>query len=172
MTEINRDREADLEKLADAFFECLEMSRIEFGGIGLDGKRPFGSSNPETDILQIIGMKPANSNGYTEEEEEYAENLYREHLIYYLRSRWEKDETEEVEKETTEKGKPASKPMTDAELMALSAYHFGQSILMQADNQSRESQGLAPAWDSGCGDEHGDLMLAELERRGVLGGGR
>jgi hypothetical protein len=59
--------------------------------------------------------------------------------------------------------------LSDAELMALAAYHFGQSILMEGDNQQRAQCGESPAWTGDCKDEYGDLIMAELERRGTLG---
>jgi hypothetical protein len=53
-----RDIQSDLKKLADAFFKNLAFyGSCEFGCIGLDCKRPFGNSNPEQDILNIIGWE-------------------------------------------------------------------------------------------------------------------
>jgi len=42
---INRNKTEDLTKLAEAFYENLEITPWEFGGIGLDPKRPFGNSD-------------------------------------------------------------------------------------------------------------------------------
>lgn len=52
----HRDRNADLLKLADAFFENLERGRGEYGGWGQDDKRPFGNSDTDYDIAEIIGL--------------------------------------------------------------------------------------------------------------------
>ena len=81
-----RNRQEDLAKLADAFFENLELDDNEFGGIGVNSKRPFGDSNPEKDILKIIGWEPEKSDheSYSREQGAYARELYSEHLIPYL----------------------------------------------------------------------------------------
>jgi hypothetical protein len=43
--EIIRNINEDLMKLANAFFDNLQINNCEFGGIGLNYKRPFGNSN-------------------------------------------------------------------------------------------------------------------------------
>lgn len=89
---MNRNVEEDLELLADAFFENLEISNVEYGGIGLDPKRPFGNSDARGDILEIIGMEPTELgkmyNEYSKAQLEYADDLYFEKLIPFLRERW------------------------------------------------------------------------------------
>lgn len=82
----SRNRNEDLAKLADAFFENLERNSIEYGGWGLDGKRPFGNSYVEGDILEIIGWEPIGDE-YTQDQEEYASDLYGD-LGEYLRQQW------------------------------------------------------------------------------------
>lgn len=82
---IGRDLEADLSKLADAFFDNLQIDNCEFGGLGVDCKRPFGNSDAEGDILEIIGVK---ENHYRDEYTRYAFDLYHQGLIPYLRKRW------------------------------------------------------------------------------------
>jgi hypothetical protein len=81
-------QQADLFKLADAFFKNLIFdSGSEFGYVGLDTKRPFGNSYVEGDILKIIGA-PKSEDGYTDEQEEYVRCLYCNNLIPYLRKVW------------------------------------------------------------------------------------
>lgn len=87
----NRDLQQDLRKLASAFYENLTIVNIEYGGIGLDPKRPFGNSSVEADILGIIGWDEEGDDGcdtcYTREQRYYARSLYYDHLIPYLRGK-------------------------------------------------------------------------------------
>ncbi len=88
-----RNTEQDLDKLADAFFDNLMIDDCEFGGIGLDSKRPFGNSDVETDMCKIIGMKPEwkcpdCGESYSTDQQEYVEDLYMGKLIPYLKKRW------------------------------------------------------------------------------------
>ena len=91
---MERDKQVDLKRLADAFFENLEIDNCEFGGIGVDSKRPFGNSDVVSDILEIIGWEPEGDDGhgacYASFQNEYAYSLYHEHLIPFLREQWER----------------------------------------------------------------------------------
>lgn len=87
-------QEEDLAKLADAFFENLIYDPYcEYGAIGVDCKRPFGNSDVEGDILEIIEAKPEGDDGgglcWASHQREYAASLYKTHFIPYLRKRWE-----------------------------------------------------------------------------------
>jgi len=88
---MKRDINKDLELLAQAFFKNLEISNAEFGGIGLDGKRPFGNSDVEGDILDIIGWKYKEE--VSDEQYEYARKLYNDELIPYLQTMFIKKES-------------------------------------------------------------------------------
>jgi hypothetical protein len=44
--------------LAHAFFKNLTRDNCEYGGWGVDSKRPFGNSDVEGDVLEIIGLEP------------------------------------------------------------------------------------------------------------------
>jgi hypothetical protein len=85
---MSRNENEDLEKLRTAFYENLIIVNIEYGGIGLDPKRPFGNSDVEADILDIIGWEMEGNNGYetcySSEQREYAGYLYNLKLIDYL----------------------------------------------------------------------------------------
>lgn len=83
-----RDIKQDLRKLADAFFDELCMLEVEYGGIGLDPKRPFGNSNVERDILELLDCEPEDDGDHSQEQREYAEDLYRNKLIPYLQAKW------------------------------------------------------------------------------------
>lgn len=80
----------DLKKLADAFYKNLEITPWEFGGIGLDPKRPFGNSDALEDILRIIGRKPEKIEDgekvFSDRQLAYARKLYHKELIPYLRA--------------------------------------------------------------------------------------
>jgi hypothetical protein len=47
--------DGDMHKLAVAFFANLGRDNCEYGAIGVNCKRPFGNSDVEGDILEIIG---------------------------------------------------------------------------------------------------------------------
>lgn len=90
-----RNRNEDLEALADEFFnELRREGYCEYGGWGLDDKRPFGNSGPSAiarDILEIIGI---GEEDYTdpdtwikEDYEEYAHGLYND-LGDYIKKAW------------------------------------------------------------------------------------
>lgn len=86
----NRNKEEDLIKLAHAFWENIGMNHTEYGGIGLDPKRPFGNSDVEADILEVIGWEPEGDYGYGEcyasYQREYARKLYHIELIPFLKN--------------------------------------------------------------------------------------
>jgi hypothetical protein len=92
----NRSRAIDVHLLAKAFFAALRIDDCEYGGIGLDCKRPFGNSDADADILEIIGAEPEfetnggddEPNDWSEEQRDYASSLYHEDLIPYLQSIW------------------------------------------------------------------------------------
>lgn len=53
-----RNEEQDLMVLAGAFFRELTISNCEYGAIGLDCKRPFGNSDVEGDMLELLECEP------------------------------------------------------------------------------------------------------------------
>lgn len=83
------DRIHYLEELADAFFDHLQRSEIEFGGWGVDSKRPFGNSFVEGDMAEILGLEfPEDSNSHEYEEIcQFLNDLYDD-LGVYLRYKW------------------------------------------------------------------------------------
>lgn len=90
-----RDEQADLSKMADAFFQNLEYDpHCEYGSIGVDCKRPFGNSDVEGDILEMIGWKAEGDDGdgpcWSSSQRQYAAVLYKEKLIPYLRIKWDR----------------------------------------------------------------------------------
>lgn len=85
----------DLAKLADAFFDNLIYDPdCEYGSIGIDSKRPFGNSDVEGDVLEIIGRKPEGDDGegacWASHQREYAASLYQDHLVPFLREEWKR----------------------------------------------------------------------------------
>ena len=86
-------RNQDMLKLENAFFQNLMMTEGEFGGVGLDCKRPFGNSSVEGDILKIIGAKPEGEEEYwSDEQKNYARDLYYD-LPKWLKKKYAKSMT-------------------------------------------------------------------------------
>lgn len=91
LNDSNRKKYMDL--LADAFFDNLELNdHCEFGGWGLDDKRPFGNSNVEADLAEIIGWERdsiyKNENADLDEDKvRYLRELYY-NLGPYLKYMW------------------------------------------------------------------------------------
>jgi hypothetical protein len=88
-----RNEAQDLMILANAFFKELLITNCEYGGIGLDCKRPFGNSDVEGDMLELLECEPEGDDGETEcyssKQREYVSQLYHEKLIPFLREQWE-----------------------------------------------------------------------------------
>lgn len=94
---MTRNKEKDLKKLANAFYKNLLFDdSCEYGYVGLDCKRPFGNSDVESDILEIIKWEPIGDDGYepcySSKQLEYARDLYVADLIPYLKKQWRKNE--------------------------------------------------------------------------------
>lgn len=81
----------DMAKLATAFFDNLQRDDCEYGAIGVDCKRPFGNSDVEGDILELLGAKPEGDDGdskcWSSGQREYAAELY-DNLIPYLQKKY------------------------------------------------------------------------------------
>ena len=93
---INRDMQKDLAFLANAFFQNLEYDpHWEYGAIGVDCKRPFGNSDVEGDVLNIIGAEMEGDDGedkcWSSGQREYAADLYQRRLVPYLKARWKEE---------------------------------------------------------------------------------
>mgnify|MGYP001577337157 CR=1 FL=1 len=74
-------KKEDLEKLAIDVLAHLQRNHdCEYGSIGTDCKRPFGNSDVEGDILEIIGQEPSGDDGegpcWSSSQREYAAALY------------------------------------------------------------------------------------------------
>lgn len=91
MTE--RDTEHDLSILANEFFRQLEfIDWGEYGSPSLDCKRPFGNSDVEGDVLELLRLDPEGNDGedecWSSNQREYARELYVDRLVPYLKKRW------------------------------------------------------------------------------------
>lgn len=86
-------RRSDMLKLADAFYKALERDRCEYGGWGIDDKRPFGNSDVEGDILEILGAEMEGDDGHykcwSRHQHQYAASLYDE-LGKFLEAEWKR----------------------------------------------------------------------------------
>lgn len=90
---MERNEQEDLKKLAKAFYENLEYSDgCEYGSVGTDCKRPFGNSDVEGDILELIEWEPEGDDGedecYSSKQRDYARKLYTEKLAPYLKEQY------------------------------------------------------------------------------------
>lgn len=85
------DKARHMEILAQAFFRNLERNDMEYGGIGIDCKRPFGNSDVEGDILEMIGATPEGDDGedkcWSSAQKKYAASMY-DGLIKYLQAKY------------------------------------------------------------------------------------
>lgn len=81
----------DMIKLEKAFFQNLYRDECEYGAIGVDCKRPFGNSDVEGDILEIIGAVPEGDDGESEcwssTQRKYAAAMYSG-LIDWLKKKY------------------------------------------------------------------------------------
>lgn len=88
---IDRNRDADMLKLEKAFFQNLQRDDCEYGAIGVDCKRPFGNSDVQGDILELVGAKPEGDDGDSEcwasYQRDYADELY-DGLIEWLQGKY------------------------------------------------------------------------------------
>lgn len=75
--------------LADKFYEYLERGRCEYGGWGLDDKRPFGNSYVAGDIMEFLGLPNDEMVGSEQYDEQidYVDSLYDD-LGSYLKEEW------------------------------------------------------------------------------------
>lgn len=72
-----QNKDVHLRLLEQAFFIHSRRNYDgEYGSIGLDSKRPFGSSYVQGDILKIIGVHLDEGAEYSDEQHEYADKLY------------------------------------------------------------------------------------------------
>ena len=81
----------DMLKLEKAFFQNLQRDNCEYGAVGVDCKRPFGNSDVEGDILEIIGARLEGDDGESEcwssKQREYAAAMY-DGLISWLQGKY------------------------------------------------------------------------------------
>jgi hypothetical protein len=86
-----RNRDADMLILEIAFFQNLQRDNCEYGGIGVDCKRPFGNSDVEGDILEMLDIVKAGDDGedecWSSEQRAYAAGLY-DSLIPWLQKKY------------------------------------------------------------------------------------
>ena len=86
---MERNLEEDIKKLANEYFENIKYHNdCEFGSVGADCKRPFGNSDVEDDILEIIGWEMEGDDGYglcySSKQRDYAYDLYTKHMVKYI----------------------------------------------------------------------------------------
>jgi len=85
------NRNNDMLVLEKAFFQNLQRDNCEYGGIGVDCKRPFGNSDVEGDILEFLAKQPEGDDGedkcWSSEQRAYAAGLY-DSLIDWLQKKY------------------------------------------------------------------------------------
>lgn len=88
---MNRNREEDLDKLADAVIERLEDGGESY--FGLDGKRPLGfSGTVGPDVMKVIGAEPEGHpddgpDCFSDEQAIYGEVLFDD-ILDHIKARW------------------------------------------------------------------------------------
>ena len=97
-----RDTEKDILILADVFYrELFFNDHCEYGSPTLDCKRPFGNSDVEADILEMLEWEPEGDDGYgpcySSKQREYAKTLYTEELVPFLKAEWQKSHPPKTE---------------------------------------------------------------------------
>ncbi len=81
-------RKVHMAKLADAFFDHLSRDNVEYGGWGVDSKRPFGNSYVVGDIADLLNIElPEDQTDEYDDVCRYINYLYDD-LGVYLRYRW------------------------------------------------------------------------------------
>ena len=81
-------KQKDMLKLEKVFFQNLQRDDCEYGAIGIDCKRPFGNSDVEGDILELIGATPKGDDGeWGSEQLAYASAMY-DGLIDWLQTKY------------------------------------------------------------------------------------
>ncbi len=88
-----KNYEADLKKLAAAYWNEFACHDDGYIFIGVGGKRPFGNSGVVGDVLEIIEMEPESKEEpgcYSDEQYAYAIELFREKLAPYLKEKCQK----------------------------------------------------------------------------------
>ena len=86
---MNRNEYEDLLIIEQAFFDNLAYDPgCEYGSVGVDCKRPFGNSDVEADILEMLSCEPEDEDEYSTAQREYAASLYKEKLVPHLKSRY------------------------------------------------------------------------------------
>jgi hypothetical protein len=87
----NRCKSEHLLLLEKAFFQNLQRDNCEYGAIGVDCKRPFGNSDVEGNILEIIGAEMDGDDGedpcWSSAQRDYAALLY-DNLIPWLQAKY------------------------------------------------------------------------------------
>lgn len=84
-----RDKSSDMMILADAFFANLVRDNCEYGGWGIEDKRPFGNSDVTGDILEMLKIPSDGDSEWTREQRNYADSLY-DSLGTFLEAEWAK----------------------------------------------------------------------------------
>ena len=87
-----RNLAADIDVIAAAVIDALFVDTCEYGAIGVDAKRPFGNSDVEGDMLQLLGCKPDGNDGedecWSSQQREYVRDIYRRRVIPRIQETW------------------------------------------------------------------------------------
>ena len=90
----NRDIAADVETIATAVIDALHITPWEYGGIGVDPKRPFGGGDVEDDMLKLLACQPESDDGFkpcwSQEQREYVHEIYHKRVIPRIQEVWKR----------------------------------------------------------------------------------
>jgi len=81
-TYAGRDRKKDSHVIASAIVEGLYINNDEYGAWCIDCKRPFGNSDVEGDMIEMLGIDCKD-----EDAREYVSQLYKD-AGDYIAERW------------------------------------------------------------------------------------
>lgn len=87
-----RNEKEDIDTIATAIVMGLFVDDCDYGGIGVDPKRPFGNSDVEGDMLEMIGAEQEGDDGdgpcWSSAQKEYVRAIYHEKVIPRIQAVW------------------------------------------------------------------------------------
>jgi hypothetical protein len=87
-----RNEKEDIDTIATAVVMGLFIDGCEYGAIGIDPKRPFGNSDVNGDMLEMIGAEQEGDDGegpcWSSDQLDYVRIIYHEKVIPRIQAVW------------------------------------------------------------------------------------